>query len=71
MTRKIVSRAEWLVARRELLEAEKESTRARDALSSRRRELPMVEEPVSTTSATLPRCSRRARSGSRRARCLG
>jgi predicted dithiol-disulfide oxidoreductase (DUF899 family) len=39
----IVSRAEWLVARQELLQAEKESTRVRDALSARRRRLPMVE----------------------------
>jgi predicted dithiol-disulfide oxidoreductase (DUF899 family) len=38
----IVSREEWLVARKELLAAEKEQTRARDALNARRRMLPMV-----------------------------
>lgn len=40
---KIVSRAEWLAARKELLAKEKESTRQRDALSSERRKLPMVK----------------------------
>ncbi len=38
----IVSRDEWLVARKELLAQEKAMTRARDALSTKRRELPMV-----------------------------
>jgi predicted dithiol-disulfide oxidoreductase (DUF899 family) len=38
----IVSRDEWLVARKELLAREKEATRARDALSAERRKLPMV-----------------------------
>jgi predicted dithiol-disulfide oxidoreductase (DUF899 family) len=38
----IVSREQWLEARRELLTQEKELTRRRDALSTRRRELPMV-----------------------------
>jgi predicted dithiol-disulfide oxidoreductase (DUF899 family) len=38
----IVSRDEWLVARKELLAREKELTRARDALSAERRRLPMV-----------------------------
>jgi predicted dithiol-disulfide oxidoreductase (DUF899 family) len=38
----VVSRAEWLVARRALLAEEKAMTRARDALSTKRRELPMV-----------------------------
>jgi predicted dithiol-disulfide oxidoreductase (DUF899 family) len=38
----VVSREEWLVARKELLAAEKEHTRARDALNARRRMLPMV-----------------------------
>jgi predicted dithiol-disulfide oxidoreductase (DUF899 family) len=33
----VVSREEWLVARKELLAAEKEQTRARDALNARRR----------------------------------
>ncbi len=40
---RIVSRAEWLVARKELLTKEKESTRRRDALSAERRRLPMVK----------------------------
>jgi predicted dithiol-disulfide oxidoreductase (DUF899 family) len=40
---KVVSRAEWLTARKELLEQEKELTRRRDALSAQRRRLPMVE----------------------------
>ncbi len=39
---KVVSRGEWLTARKELLAEEKELTRARDALHTRRRELPMV-----------------------------
>ncbi|GGD62133.1 DUF899 domain-containing protein [Paenibacillus nasutitermitis] len=39
----IVSRDEWLVARKELLKKEKELTRARDALNAERRRLPMVE----------------------------
>jgi predicted dithiol-disulfide oxidoreductase (DUF899 family) len=38
----VVSRDEWLAARRALLAEEKAMTRARDALSTRRRELPMV-----------------------------
>jgi predicted dithiol-disulfide oxidoreductase (DUF899 family) len=38
----VVSRAEWLVARRDFLTREKEFTRQRDALSAARRELPMV-----------------------------
>ena len=39
----VVSRDEWLAARTELLDAEKEQTRARDALNAERRRLPMVE----------------------------
>ncbi len=38
----VVSRDEWLAARRELLLREKELTRARDAVSAARRRLPMV-----------------------------
>ena len=38
-----VSRAEWLVARKELLADEKALTRAHDALNARRRKLPMVK----------------------------
>ena len=39
----IVSPAEWVTARTSLLDAEKELTRARDALVAARRRLPMVE----------------------------
>ena len=39
----IVSEAEWLVARKDLLSREKEFTRQRDALSAARRQLPMVK----------------------------
>ncbi len=39
----VVSRDEWLVARKELLAEEKELTRRRDALNAERRRLPMVE----------------------------
>jgi predicted dithiol-disulfide oxidoreductase (DUF899 family) len=39
---KIVSPAEWLARRRELLAKEKELTRAHDALNAERRRLPMV-----------------------------
>ncbi|HMF98528.1 MAG TPA: DUF899 domain-containing protein [Vicinamibacterales bacterium] len=39
----IVSRGEWLVARKALLAKEKEASRQRDALSAERRQLPMVE----------------------------
>ncbi|HEY4272539.1 MAG TPA: DUF899 domain-containing protein [Candidatus Udaeobacter sp.] len=41
--REVVSRAEWLVARKDLLNREKEFTRQRDALSAARRALPMVK----------------------------
>ena len=39
----VATRAEWLVARKELLANEKELTRHRDALNVERRNLPMVE----------------------------
>src|SRR4051812_29847632 len=39
----VVSREEWLEARKALLVKEKALTRARDALNTERRELPMVE----------------------------
>src|SRR5258708_9325808 len=39
---KVVSEEQWLAARKELLAAEKEFTRERDALSAKRRELPWV-----------------------------
>ena len=38
----VVTREQWLAARTELLTAEKEATRSRDALNTRRRQLPMV-----------------------------
>ncbi len=41
--RKIVSQEQWLAARKELLAAEKEFTRQRDALSAKRREMPWVK----------------------------
>ena len=40
---KIVSREEWLAARRELLAKEKRVTRERDALAAERRQLPWVK----------------------------
>ena len=43
MTHPIVSREDWLVARKAHLEDEKAFTRARDALSERRRSLPWVK----------------------------
>jgi predicted dithiol-disulfide oxidoreductase (DUF899 family) len=39
----VVSRDQWLAARKELLVKEKELTRSRDALNAERRMLPMVE----------------------------
>jgi predicted dithiol-disulfide oxidoreductase (DUF899 family) len=39
----VVSRAEWLVARKKLLAEEKALTRARDAVNADRRQLPMVK----------------------------
>jgi predicted dithiol-disulfide oxidoreductase (DUF899 family) len=39
----VVTREEWLVARKELLAREKAATRAKDELSAERRRLPMVE----------------------------
>jgi predicted dithiol-disulfide oxidoreductase (DUF899 family) len=38
----VVTREQWLAARKRLLAAEKEETRRRDALNSQRRRLPMV-----------------------------
>ena len=38
----VVSREQWLAARRDLLVQEKQTTRARDALNAARRRLPMV-----------------------------
>ncbi len=42
MPHQIVSRNEWIAARRQLLAEEKELTRLRDRLAARRRELPWV-----------------------------
>ena len=42
-TRKIVSRDEWLAARRNFLQEEKDFTRLRDRLSQNRRQLPWVK----------------------------
>src|SRR6516162_7829826 len=39
----VVTRDEWLAARKELLAREKEFTRQRDALNAERRRLPMTE----------------------------
>jgi predicted dithiol-disulfide oxidoreductase (DUF899 family) len=43
LNREVVSEADWLVARKDLLTREKEFTRQRDALSTARRQLPMVK----------------------------
>src|SRR5688500_20260073 len=40
---RVVSREEWLAARKELLAKEKEFTHQRDALNTERRNLPMVK----------------------------
>src|SRR6266850_5506633 len=40
---KVVSPAEWLAARKQLLKKEKELTRLRDELSRERRELPWIK----------------------------
>src|SRR5260221_11546160 len=40
---RVVSEEQWIAARKELLTAEKEFTRQRDALSAKRRELPWVK----------------------------
>jgi len=42
-THRVVSRDEWIAARRELLTKEKELTRSRDRVSQARRELPWVK----------------------------
>ena len=44
----VVSRDEWLAARKDLLAKEKDLTRRRDALNAERRRLPMVriEKPA-------------------------
>jgi predicted dithiol-disulfide oxidoreductase (DUF899 family) len=49
----IVSQAEWLAARKELLAKEKEFTRQRDALSAERRRLPWVKVDKEYTFNTI------------------
>ncbi|MBM7675772.1 DUF899 family protein [Gracilibacillus alcaliphilus] len=39
----VVSQADWLAARKDLLQKEKELTKARDELNAERRKLPMME----------------------------
>ncbi len=43
LNREVVTEAEWLVARKDLLRREKEFTRQRDALTAVRRAMPMVK----------------------------
>jgi predicted dithiol-disulfide oxidoreductase (DUF899 family) len=43
LNREVVTEAEWLIARKDLLTREKELNRQRDALSAARRALPMVK----------------------------
>ena len=47
---KIVSRDEWLAARKKLLVKEKRLTRERDALAAERRQLPWVKVEKNTFS---------------------
>ena len=49
----IVSRGEWLTARKAFLAEEKAFTRARDALSAKRRELPWVKIDTPYTDAEI------------------
>ena len=58
---RVVSRTEWLAARKELLAKEKELTRARDAVSAERRRLPWVRRSMflirKKARGLLPTCS--------------
>jgi len=57
MTAKIVSEAEWIAARKELLIKEKEMSRAQDAVAAQLRQLPMVKvakEYTFTTASGTP-----------------
>lgn len=53
---RVVSREEWLTARKELLTREKAATRARDVLNAQRRALPMVtvDKPYRFAGPALP-----------------
>jgi predicted dithiol-disulfide oxidoreductase (DUF899 family) len=51
----VVSREEWLAARKELLAKEKEATRAREALNAERHGLPMVEVEKDTSFVVVSR----------------
>jgi predicted dithiol-disulfide oxidoreductase (DUF899 family) len=55
MHRKVVSKAEWVEARKKFLVKEKEFTRLRDELSRQRRELPweVIDKPYTFGSETL------------------
>ncbi len=55
----IVSREQWLAARKELLAKEKELTRARDRVNADRRRLPMVrmDKPYTFEGPDGPACS--------------
>ena len=59
----VVTREEWLEARKSLLAEEKEATRRRDALNAKRRQLPVVRLEKEylldgrTARSRWPRCS--------------
>ena len=61
----VVSRDQWLAARKELLAKEKELTRARDALNAERRMLPMVEIEKPYAFEGPPRARQRCSTSSR------
>ena len=49
-TRQVVSPAQWLAARKDLLAREKEATHAKDAVDAARRALPVTGSPRPTPS---------------------
>jgi predicted dithiol-disulfide oxidoreductase (DUF899 family) len=55
---KIVSRGEWIVKRKKLLEREKELTRHGDRVNAERRRLPMVKTAVRSSQSSLSRAPR-------------
>jgi predicted dithiol-disulfide oxidoreductase (DUF899 family) len=70
----IVSRAEWLAARRALLEREKQATRLRDQVNAERLALPRVrveQDYVFDTAAALPSCFPAGASCSSTTSCWG